>query len=330
MFEIYGATQSDSTNKVEVNYEELNNYVVETAQLQERETLIGVVSGIVDLGTQDQPDSEVTFTGSAEDEEAEIEKNPNTYFKDGFDYNTKKNVRLKCWPNKPIQCVALAIDFPDIMIDKGQFFGNSKELPLRIWMGGQFYLQNVGMVVGRPIPLKVNKKLGDWSFDVKHQLYKMAVDSKLIKPGEVFAPKSIDKLLGKAFQFTAQVFFKPGKDGKQYYTEYIKYVGALGRKQEAPEFEDTFMIQFNKENDEQKLKEVRGHVLNTIKQASNYKGSVIASQLGDNSKGEDSEEEPKPKVVDKPNVKVTPAKEKPKSIKKPVVEEDFDSSDLPF
>ena len=282
MFEVYGASQNaGKSEKSSVNYDELNSYVVEAAGLQERETLVGYISMIVDLGTQNQPDAEVTFTGDESAEKEEFAKNPNTYFKDGIDPVTRKPVRLKCWQQKPVQCVAVAIDFPDIMIDKGKFFGNSDPKPLRLWLGGQFYNQSLGkMVVARPTPLKVNKKLGDWSFDQKHLFYKMAVADKMIKPGEVFVPKDIDKLLGKAFQFTAQVFFKPGKDGKSYYTEYINFVGALGRGQATPEVKTTpLIIQMNKQSSEQAVKEVRAHVLNTCRLASNWEGSALQKQV---------------------------------------------------
>lgn len=332
-FEAYAASENTGKEKSNIEqYKAMNEFVVETAQLQEGETLIGIVAGIVDLGTQKQPDSEMPYAGTEQDEADEIAKNSNTYFKDGYDYAAKKNVRMKCWPNKPVQCVALAIDFPDIIIDKGQFFGESKPLPLRIWMGGQFYTQEHGMVIGRPIPLKVNKKLGDWSFDVKHQLYKMAVDSKLVKTGQPFAPKRIDELLGKAFQFKAQVFMKPGKDGKEYYTEYIKYVGGLGRGQSSPDYElEPFMIQFNAKNSEEKMKELRWHVINTIKQASNYPGSELEAQLDEIAESKGSSSDVKPKE-EKPKAVITPSKSiasKPKAKVVPVDDLD-DDSDLPF
>lgn len=314
MFDVYGSQQSQKESKQVVQYDELNKYVVETAGLQERETLVGYVSMIVDLGTQNQPDAEVVFTGNENDEKEEFAKNPNTYFKDGFDQQTKKQVRFKCWPQKPVQCVAVAVDFPDIMIDKGQFFGNSDPKPLRLWLGGQFYNTTLGkMVVARPTPLKVNKKLGDWGFDQKHLFYKMAVADKMIKPGEVFAPKDIDKLLGKAFQFTTQVFFKEGKDGKSYYTEYINFVGALGRGQAAPEIKTTpLLIQMNKSNDEQAVKEVRAHVLNTCSLASNWEGSALKKQVeAIRYKNEDANPEQKPATNSTPS-------------------DDFDDSDIPF
>ncbi len=316
-FDAYGASQNaGKSEKSNVDFDELNKYVVETAGLQERETLVGYVSMIVDLGTQNQPDAEVAFTG---DEKEEVAKNPNTYFKDGLDPVTRKPVRLKCWQQKPVQCVAVAIDFPDIMIDKGKFFGNSDPKPLRLWLGGQFYNSTLGkMVIARPTPLKVNKKLGDWSFDQKHLFYKMAVADKMIKPGEVFAPKDIDKLLGKSFQFTAQVFFKPGKDGKSYYTEYINFVGALGRGQAAPEAKTTpLLLQMNKQNDEQAVKEVRAHVLNTCRLASNWEGSALQKQVDSvRAQGDGSQEDktPEPRKSPKPA---------------PIPADDFDD-DIPF
>lgn len=278
-FQVYGSEQKEGGSGSKVDFDELNSYVVETAQLEQRETLVGYVAMMVDLGTQEQPDSEVVFTGNEEDERKAVAEMPNTYFKDGIDQQTKKKVRLKCWPNKPVQCVAVAVDFPEIILDKSKFFGESKELPLRLWLGGQFYTEGAGMVIGRPTALKVNKKLGDWSLDQKNLFHKMAVAAKLVKPNEVFLPQRIGELLGKAFQFEAQVFFKESK-GKKYYTEYIRFVSGLGRGQSEPELlTEPMMIQFYQENPEDAVKELRNHVVNTIKRASNYDGSVIQKQI---------------------------------------------------
>jgi len=307
-FEVYGVDQKETSSEKKVDFDALNQYVVETAQLENRETLVGYVSMIVDLGTQEQEDAEVVFNGDEEDERKAIAEKPLTYFKDGVDPQTNKPVRLKCWPQKPVQAVAVAVDFPDIMVDKGQFFGESKPLPLRLWLGGQFYIEGAGMVIGRPTPLKVNKKLGDWSLDQKHLFYKMGVASKMIKPGEVFKPQQIDQLLGKAFQFEAQVFFKESK-GKKYYTEYVKFVSGLGRGQAEPELvTEPLMIQFNKVNEEAAVKELRAHVVNTIKRASNFEGSKIKEQIETlrggapksvENKEEASEQEEKPKAAPK-------------------------------
>ena len=317
-FKVTNVTKTDNSTKSEVSYEELNKYVVEAAGLQERETIIGYISGIVDLGNQNQPDAEVVFNGSEEDESKEIEKNPNTYFKDGFDPVSKKPVRLRCWAQKPVQCVTFSVDFPDIIVDKGQFFGKSMPAPLRVYYGGQFYTQGSGMVVGRPTPLKINKSTGEWSFDKKHLLHKMAVASKLIKPDDVFLPDSIDKLLGKSFQWEVQIFMKQVKD-KQYYTEFVKYLGGLGRSQSACEPEnEPFLIEFDGDLTPEKMQNLRSHVINTIKQANNYEGSKIQEYLENGSSSKPAEQSTK---------KETPAKvSKPSKV---VVDED-DGTECPF
>lgn len=286
MFETYGVNSSTkSEKKSDVDWNQFNEYLVETCNLQERETLVGYVSAIVDLGTQKLPDAEYVSDVELEDEEDFIDDNPGVYFKDGFDPETRKPARMKCIPQKPQQCISLAVDFPDIMVDKGQFFGESNPKPLRLWMGGTFYTQGSGMLVARPTPLKVvnldkERKTKKWSFSPLHLCYKMAVAAKLVKAGDVFLPNQIDELLGKAFQFEAQVYFKEGKDKKKYLTEYIKFVGGLGRGQKEPELvTEPVLIQFNAKNKPEHLKEIRSHVVNTMRQATNFEGSPIQSQL---------------------------------------------------
>ena len=336
-FTVYGNTSlGSSEKKSEIKWDELNSYVVETAGLQERETLVGYVSAIVDLGIQKQDDAEYVFEGDEEQEAEEIEKDSRVYFKDGINPETKQPCRLKCLPQKDSQAVAIAIDFPDIMLNKGQFFGDDsgEEKPLRLWMGNQFYLQGVGsMVVGRPTVLKVTnldktRKTKKWSFAQNHIFYKMAVAAKLIKAGECFLPQDIDKLLGEAFQFSAQVYFKENK-GTSYYTEYVNFVGALGRGQKAPELvTEPVLIQFNDKNKPEHLKEIRSHVVNTMKMAKNWEGSPIQKQLESlyNSSGSDETEEEvqEPKKEEKKPVKAT------KKVVEPPPEDEFDEESLPF
>lgn len=282
-FEVYGATQA--SEKQNVNWEALNEYVVKNAGLEEAETIVGYISSIIDLGTQKIPDAEYPFQGNAQDEENEKLKDPKIYFKDGLNPETKIPCRLKCVPQKDQQCVAMSVDFPDIMLDKGQFFGKSNEKPLRLWLGGQFYVKDLGSVVGRLYPLKVTnidktKQKKKWSLSQKSMLYEMALAAKIIKNGDCFLPKQIDSLLGQSFQFSAQVFFKKGSDGKLYYTENLKFVGALAKGQKKLEtITEPFTIGFYKENSEDDLKQIRSHILNTMKIATNWEGSAVQKQI---------------------------------------------------
>lgn len=320
-----GGGNSEST----VDFDAINRYRVQAAGLQERETLPGYVAAIIDLGIQKQPDAEVEFTGTAEEEEAIMAEKPDTYFKDGIDRDTKLPVRLQCWPQKPQQCVVLAIDFPDIIVDMAAQYGEeSNPLPLRLYTGGQFYIPTQGMIVARPTPLRVvnldkSRKTKKWSLAQNNMLHKMAVAAKLIKADEVFLPQRIDELLGKSFQFDAQVYFKQSGQ-KEYFTEYLKFSTGLGRGQAQPEVLTTpQLVMFDDDNSDEAIKELRSHVINTIKQADNYKNSAIEAQInrlrpkkeakqdeGSTDPEQDEQEEVRqaPKVAGR-KPKATPAKE---------------------
>lgn len=321
-------TPKSGGSESNVDFEAINRYRVEAAGLQERETLPGYVAAVIDLGVQKQADAEVTFVGTEEEEEAIMAQYPDTYFKDGVDQDTKKEVRLKCWPQKPVQSVVLAIDFPDIIVDMAKEYGEqSNPLPLRLYTGGQFYIPTQGMIVARPTPLRVvnldkTRKTKKWSLAQNNMLHKMAVAAKIIKPDESFMPQQIDELLGQAFQFDAQVYFKQSGQ-KEYFTEYLKFASALGRGQAVAELTTTpQLIQFDEENPDAAVIELRQHVVNTMKQAENYKGSVIQGQIeslrqkkeakADDGDAEQDEQESKatPKVTGrKPAAKAKPAEE---------------------
>ena len=329
-FEVYAQAQTGTKRESNVDWDAYHEYIIETAGLQDREVLQGVITFIADLGVQKQPDAEFEFTGTDEDEEAEIEKNPNTYFKTEKNRETGKMQRLKCWPQKPIQAVAIAVDFPDIQLDYGQFFGDDSgsTKPLRLWLGSSFYMEGKGMTVARPTYLKENKKLGEWSFDQKSLPYKIAVASKIIRAGEVFKANRIGEILGQTANWTVQVFNKENK-GKEYFTEYIQFASGLTRGQQELEYEGKLhATMFNRQNDEDSLKELRNHVRNTMSLAENYEGSKIQAQLETLFTKKDSEESQEESTQEKKEVK----KEiKPKSPpKRTPVADDFDSDSIPF
>jgi hypothetical protein len=281
-FDAYGVSQNEGKQKSTVDYEALNTYVVDTVGCQQPEVLIGTIVGIVDVGVQRMEDAEIVFTGDADEETDIIADKPDTYFKDGFDNN--KPVRFKCYPQRNQQSVAIVVDFPSVMLNKSQFFkeGSVEEKPLRMVLGGEFWNSLLKQkLMQRPTALKVMKNPeGKWSFNDKHLLYKMAIAAKLIEPKGVFLPEHIGKLLGKSFQFEVNIFNKSSKDGKSYYTEKVNFKAGLGRGMVAESLPtEPFVVQFNKDNSAESLKELRFHVVNTIKNAINYGGSPISKQL---------------------------------------------------
>lgn len=291
------ATTTSKSDRPAVNFDDLNSYVVETAECQQPETLNGVIVGIIDLGNQRLPDAEYDVDSGDEDLSVEeLESKYATEITEGkiskFDYvkdwstRPPKDVIKKFVPQKDRQCISYAIDFPDVMLDKGQFFGGDSEpKPLRMYFGGQYYHQGLKkMVVQNLLPLKVSNIAKDprnnkvWSLSPKSQLHKMAVAAKLINTGEAFLPDNIDQLLGKTLQFQVQIGFNE-KGDKKYYFEKMKFLGAIQRKDKPFEDVDTFLIQMDETNDPEALKQVRKHLLNTMEMATNFEGSALQKQL---------------------------------------------------
>lgn len=319
-----------------VDWDAYNQYIVETCALETRETMVGYISAIVDLGMQEQEDAMVEWTGTEDQEIAECEKYENTYFEDVevWDDKVKKKVvkRFKRWPQPPMQHVAMAVDFPQIMLNKGQFFGDesSEELPLRMWLGGEFVVKNsegkFEKIISRPFSLRQDKKTGDaWGLAANSIMYKMALISGLISKGEAFPAERIDELLGKAFSFEVEISFKKVGD-KKYMNEYIKYSGGVPRGTPVPElFKDPILIMMDADNDLDELRELRASVKRTIQRANDYAGSAIeaqfkqieasASNSSTTSKVEKEEEEPQP--VNEPKAKAKAPKTKVEKVAKP-------------
>ena len=290
-------SNSTKTSKFDVNYAEINEYTVDTVGCQQPETLNGVVVGIIDLGNQKLPDAE--YDVDSGDEDLSVEELESKYASDiaegkisKFDYvkdwstRPPKEVIKKFVPQRDRQCISYAVDFPDIMLDKGQFFGGDSEpKPLRMYFGGQYYHQGLKkMVVQNLLPLKVSNIAKDprndkvWSLSPKSQLHKMAVASKLINTGEVFLPDNIDQLLGKTLQFQVQIGFNE-KGDKKYYFEKMKFLGAIQRKDKPFENVETFLIEMEGENDPEALKNLRKHIISTQEMATNFEGSALQKQL---------------------------------------------------
>lgn len=266
-------SKAASENTVQVDWKALEDYTIQVAQLEEPETMVGIVSGIIDVGEQEQEDAMIELK-AGENEEEIAAKFKGTYFK------TVEGKRYKCFKRPPAWHLVLTVDFPQIMLDKGKFCGKKEgeELrPLRLILNGEFVLKGGVKIASRPIQATNNKELGSWSLSPKNTLYKMAKDSKLIKTGDVFPNDRVTELLGKAFQFSVQVH--RNKDG--FYNEYCKYVGATAKGQQAPEIEESclYVVSFDGDNTDEALKQLRVSIRNTMMRATDYEEAPIREQL---------------------------------------------------
>ena len=292
-------TTTSTSTKPTVDFDALNEYIVEQVGCQQPETLNGVIVGIIDLGNQKLPDAEYDVDSGDEDlsvEELEakyadeIATGKISKFDFVKDWSTRppKEVIKKFVPQKDRQCISYCVDFPDVMLDKGQFFGEKSEpKPLRLYFGGQYYHQGLKkMIVQNLLPLKLSNIAKDpksqkvWSLNPKSQLHKMAVASKIINTGEAFLPDQIDELLGKTLQFKVQIGFNE-KGDKKYYFEKMSFLGAIQRKDKPFENVETFLIEMDGENDPEALKNLRKHIINTQMMATNWSGSALERQLNE-------------------------------------------------
>ena len=293
------STTTNNSERPQVDFDALNEFVVEQVGCQQPETLNGVLTGIIDLGNQKLPDAEydvdsedesLTVEELTEKYSADIESGKVSKFDIVKDWSTRppKEVIKKFVPQKDRQCICYCVDFPDVMLDKGKFFGeNSEPKPLRLYFGGQFYSQaSKKMIVQNLLPLKLSNISKDpqnskvWSLNPKSQLHKMAVASKLINTGDAFLPDNIDELLGKTLQFKVQIGFNE-KGDKKYYFEKMSFLGSIQKKDKPFENVETFLIEMDSENDPEALKNLRKHIINTQMMATNWSGSALEKQLNE-------------------------------------------------
>lgn len=281
----------DQQNRPKVDWEALNKHLVEAAGTQtESRAEIGIITSVIDLGLQVQEDAKMMVTGmTKEQQDEELAKNPNQYFEVLKDDKGVEQL-YKRWKVKPCQQVAITVDFPSILVNKGQFFGdeNSQPLPLRMLLNGEFYIKDIGKVVGKPYNIKEVKQTdGSWAFKNNTQLHKLAAATGVLNEKGFFKPQMLGSLIGKAALFDIQVFLKKGSDGKSYFNENIKLSGKIPQIMVPmiPEIDKSllFGVNFKGEQDPTVLKNLRQSVINTMKQAVNFEGSDIQKALGESS-----------------------------------------------
>lgn len=270
-------TQTSGGERKEVDWDKLNLHVIEAAGTAKKSRSIpGVISGIIDLGEQNREDAEIEFTGTPEEEAKIIEEKPNTYFE-----NDRNGKRVMRYPQKPVQQIAVTVDFPQIIVDKGQFFGNSNPQPLRLLLNGEFTLSDGTRVVGRPFSIVETKFDAEktWAFAKNSGIHKLADAVEILDSQGLFKKDRVGELLGKVALFQFRVYMKPSKKdpSKSFFTEEIKLAGLVPEGLVIPEFEESILYGVNLygENSEADVKQLRASVRNTIMRANNYEGSDL-------------------------------------------------------
>lgn len=235
---------SDQTPRRQVDYKAMNQHVIDAANTQAKpRSLPGTITGIYDLGLQELQDAAIQIT------DAEWLKRVAPFDGDvtGADAqriiadSKREDARFEMfegnmcfrYKQKPVQQIAIAADFPQIMVDKGQFItGESKPMPLRLILNGEF-----NRLVQRPYNLRsMNHNQGKpgaakWALAKNNGIHKLAEAAGLLDADGLFKAERIDELLGKTVQFQIQVF----NNSKGFYTERINLAGMVPEGLPIPE-----------------------------------------------------------------------------------------------
>lgn len=321
---------NDNADRPNIDFEALSAYVVEAVGCEDKpEAMIGIVSGVIDLGLQAQEDAKMVWTGDAASEAEELAKNDKQYFETLPD-DKGNPVRYKRWAVKPQRCVALNIDFPDTMVNRGKFFdedGVGEDLPFRGLLNNEFGLKGVGKVVGKPFSLREQRNDdGTWGFKNNTILFKLAQATNQLVDGN-FKPAMLGNLIGEAAMFNVHVFLNEHA-GKKYLNEKLSFNGPVPKAMQKmiPVLDDKFMhvVNFKGEQDLEVLKNLRQSVINTMKQAEDFVGSDVEKaliEIGKVKAGEgNSQQESKPE----------PQQSKPQAEQPNTIDFDHFDGDIPF
>jgi hypothetical protein len=296
-------TASDNPDRPKVDYNEVNTHVIERAgTATKKRSIPGYISGIVDLGIQPRVIETEVKDGETYPEDA-------VYFKGQYGELKGKDAVRFVAPSK--QAVALLIDFPQVLVNKGKFFreDGGEELPLRLVLNGEGMVKTPEgkwqSVVQYPIYLSETKHDdGVWAVAKNAKLHKLAEAAGILDAQGYFKVNRLGELLGKCLQFEFQCFMKPSKKDhtKLYYTEIVKLVGIVPEGVPVPPMPEGIVagIEWSSGNtpDATAVQNLRLSIKNTIRNATNYEGSTIQPLI------EAPREDRPPPVVDKPKAKV--------------------------
>ena len=256
----------------EIDFDALNEHMVTQFGPKERR-MVGIISGIYDLGIQERDPYEVEWN-----EKDSTRPGATEYIEEG-----KRMLRITA---RPTPGVALTVDFPQIIVDKGQFYeGKRDPKPLRLLLNGEFTKESTTepgkkeLCVNRPLWVQESKDdvTGKWAIAKTNKLHKLASYCDVLDSEGRFHSRDIGKLLGKAAQFKVHVFIREGK----WLNERIEAEGGVMEGVPIPEIDPSLlhgMTMFGN-IDPEAVRTARRSILNSCKRALNYDESDLKKFL---------------------------------------------------
>lgn len=357
-----------------VDWNAVNDYQANVLTIGKHQ-LLGVVTQLYDLGIQERPEQVIVWdakgqadhgwrlevyenSGKQKDESARLEQRK---FKG-------KSEECLIFQPKDVAQMAIAVDFPEKMLNLGQFFnpdGESSEKPFRDIIGQNGFngFRNIDgkrvNVIARPFNLletNVNSKKKDapvhMAFAKNSMVHNLADYCGVLDGEGNFHISDISKLLGKVCMFEVEVKWNTWKDKttgeeKRKLETDIRPASRMSPRDEAyfnsdikSKIDESMLggLLFSGGNAEQALKEVRAVVLNTMQLAKNWEGSVLKQELEAlaGQKGEPSSTaNPTPTTTTKPpEPQPKPSSQQSNTVVAAkvnnVVEDEFEDDQIPF
>lgn len=326
-------TGGNNDDRPNIDFEALSQHVVDAVGCAEKpEALIGIISGVIDLGLQKQEDAKMVWTGDAASELEELAKNDKQYF-ETLPNDQGVATRYKRWEVKPQRCAAIVVDFPSVMVNRGKFFdedGVGEELPFRGLLNNEFGLKGVGKIVGKAYSLREQRNDdGSWSLKNNTILFKLGQATNQLVDGK-FKPAHLGNLIGEAAMFNVHVFLNE-HGGKKYLNEKMSFNGPVPKMMQSmvPKLDEKFMhvVNFTGEQDEAVLKTLRQSIINTMKMAEDFEGSDLQKALIACGKIKEGEATPQAQQSDRPQ---QPQQAKPEVAPQEPLDFDNFDDDVPF
>jgi hypothetical protein len=332
-----GTPNTSNEDRPNIDFDALTKHVVEAVGCSEApEAMIGIVSGVIDLGLQAQEDAKMKWTGDAASEAEELAKNDKQYFETLPD-DKGVPTRYKRWEVKPQRCAAITIDFPETLVNRGKFFDEDKvgeELPYRGLLNNEFGQKGVGKVVGKPYSLREQRNDdGTWSLKNNTILFKLGQATKQLDEKGNFKPAYLGNLIGEAAMFNVHVYTNE-HGGKEYLNEKLSFNGPVPKAMAKmiPTLDDKFMymVNFKGEQDLEVLKTLRQSIINTMKQAEDFEGSDVQKALIEIGKIKVGDATGPQSNGDKPQQQAAPQQSKPQAEPQEPINFDSFDDDIPF
>ena len=364
--------QEHSGGGSNIDYDAINDYTESELGGVGKHQRIGIIQAIIDVGIQDQDKQFIPNDHKDYDNHSwRLEK----WEDSGIEKDPTASIITRKWKGKdvegieytppPVAQMAISVDFPENMLDLGQFYGKDAGEQIRpfreiIGRNGWVAKGKPRNIVAKPFTLRevnVNRTKKDaaplYAFGTTSMMHQLAQYCEVLNEDGYFHIKDLPKLIGKACMFELEVVYnrweKEGKEFKRLETN-IKPSNVLGPR-DKPYYEseilptyDTSMlaaITFKGASSDKALKEINGTLVNTMKLSNNFEGSVLEGKLkevnprvmgigGNSSGGDDTPTNvnvPKPEPKPEPKPQQAPAPQAAPQFNEPPM--DFDD-DIPF